>query len=144
MTKARHTGFATLTQNDVNATAARHEMLFSGRRGGARAVFAFCDLSGLDLSGRNLADADFTGAYLEETNLSGARLDSASFFGASLKRANLAGSSLRRADMRGTSLRGSNLIGADMYEADLREGKIAEKGMSGDLKVLQHDIGPTE
>jgi uncharacterized protein YjbI with pentapeptide repeats len=31
-----------------------------------------------------------------------------------------------------------------MYEADLREGKIAEKGTSGDLKVLQHDIGPTE
>jgi uncharacterized protein YjbI with pentapeptide repeats len=43
--------------------------------------------------------------------------------------------------MRGTSLRGANLIGADLYEADLREGKIAEKGMSGDLKVLQHDIG---
>src|ERR1700709_1134847 len=144
MTQARHTVFAKLTQKDVSAAAARHEMLYSGRMGGPRAVYAFCDLSGLDLSGRNLADADFTGAYLEETNLAGAKLDSASFFGASLKRANLAGSSLRRADMRGTSLRGSNLIGADMYEADLREGKIAEKGASGDLKVLQHDIGPTE
>src|SRR5580692_4165087 len=124
MTQARHTGFARLTQQDVSTAAARHEMLYSGRVGGARAVFIFCDLSGLDLSGRNLADADFTGAYLEETNLSRARLDSASFFGA--------------------SLRGANLTGADMYEADLREGKIAEKGMSGDLKVLQHDIGPTE
>jgi hypothetical protein len=61
MTKARHTGFARLTQKDVSASVARHEMLYSGRMGGARAVFAFCDLSGLDLSGRNLADADFTG-----------------------------------------------------------------------------------
>src|ERR1700760_5196559 len=104
MTQARHTGFAKLTQKDVSAAAARHEMLYSGRLGGARAVFAFCDLSGLDLAGRNLADADFTGAYLEETNLAGAKLDSASFFGASLQRANLSGASLRRADMRGTSL----------------------------------------
>ena len=62
MTKARHTGFARLTQKDVNASAARHEMLHTGRLGGARAVFAFCDLSGLDLAGRNLTNADFTGA----------------------------------------------------------------------------------
>src|ERR1700760_397317 len=144
MTQARHTGFAKLTQKDVSAAAARHEMLYSGRMGGARAVFAFCDLSGLDLSGRNLADADFTGAYLEETNFQGAKLDSASFFGASLKRANLAGASLRRADMRGTSLRGANLIGADLYEADLREGTIAEKGPGGQFKILQHDLGPTD
>ena len=64
MIKARHTSFARLTQKDVNAGAARHEMLYAGRMGGARAVFAFCDLSGLDLSGRDLADADFTGAIL--------------------------------------------------------------------------------
>src|ERR1700689_2306443 len=105
MTKVRHTGFARLTQKDVSAVAARHEMLYSGRIGGARAVFAFCDLSGLDLAGRNLSDADFTGALLEETNLAGARLDSASFFGADLLRANLTRASMRRADIRGASLR---------------------------------------
>ena len=142
--KSRRTNYTKLSDKQVAAAAARHELLYSGRIGGARAVFAFCDLSGLDLSGRNLADADFTGAYLEETNLAGARLDAASFFGASLKRANLAGASLRRADMRGTSLRGANLIGADLYEADLREGKIASQGASGDLKILQHDTGPTD
>jgi uncharacterized protein YjbI with pentapeptide repeats len=37
--------------------------------GDARAVFAFADLSGLNLSGRNLADAD-----TEETDLTGAKL----------------------------------------------------------------------
>ena len=95
MTQARHTGFARLTQNDVNATAARHEMLYSGRMGGARAVFAFCDLSGLDLSGRNLADADFTGAVLEEINFEGAKLDSSSFFGADLRRCDLSKASLQ-------------------------------------------------
>jgi uncharacterized protein YjbI with pentapeptide repeats len=144
MTKVRHTGFARLTQKDVSAVAARHEMLYSGRIGGARAVFAFCDLSGLDLAGRNLADADFTGCILEEANLQGAKLDAASFFGADLRRANLAGASLRRGDLRGASMRGANLIGTDLFEADLREGTIAEKDKFGNLRVLQHDLGPSE
>ena len=109
--KAHRINCTKLTEKQVTAAAARHEMLYSGRVGGARAVFAFCDLSGLDLSGRNLADADFTGAYLEETNFAGAKLDCASFFGASLKRANLAGASLRRADMRGTCA-GSSACGS--------------------------------
>src|SRR5258705_12467660 len=103
--KTRRLSCTKLSGKQVATAAARHELLYSGRVGGARAVFAFCDLSGLDLSGRNLADADFTGAYLEETNLAGAKLDSPTFFGASLKRANFAGASLRHADMRGTSLR---------------------------------------
>ena len=56
MNPARHTGFAKLTQKDVGAAIARHEMLYSGRVGGARATFAFCDLSGLDLSRTDDAD----------------------------------------------------------------------------------------
>jgi len=86
MPPAQRTGFAKLSQRDLAAAIARHEMLYTGRMGGARAVFAFCDLSGLDLSGHNLADADFTGAILEEANLSGAKLDSTSFYGADLRR----------------------------------------------------------
>jgi uncharacterized protein YjbI with pentapeptide repeats len=144
MTQARHTGFARLSQKDVSLAVARHEMLYSGRAGGARASFAFCDLSGLNLAERNLADADFTGAVLEEANLAGARMDSASFFGSDLRRCNLKGASLRRADLRGASLRGANLIGADLYEADFREGAIAEKQRSGNLRLLQHEIGNTE
>ncbi|HEX7655846.1 MAG TPA: pentapeptide repeat-containing protein, partial [Sphingomonas sp.] len=144
MSAVRRISFSKLSQKDASAAIARHEMLFAGRMGGARAVFAFCDLSGLDLSGRNLSDADFTGALMEETNLQGARLDSASFFGADLRRANLAGATMRRSDMRGASLRGANLIGADLYEADLREGTIAEKDRFGNLRVMQHDVGPSE
>src|SRR5437868_10835067 len=104
--KSRRLSCTKLTEKQVGAAAARHEMLHAGRVGGARAVFAFCDLSGLDLSGRNLANADFTGAVMEESTFEGAKLDSASFFGADLRRANLAAASMRRADMRGASLRG--------------------------------------
>ena len=41
-------------------------------------------------------------------------------------------------------MRGANLIGADLFEADLREGTIAEKDKYGNLRVLQHDMGPSE
>ena len=63
MTSLRGISLSKLTQKQAAAAAARHEMLYAGRMGWARAVFAFCDLSGLDLSGRNLADAYFTGAF---------------------------------------------------------------------------------
>ena len=49
----------------------------AGASGGARAVFAFKDLTGVDLHGRNLCDADFTGAILIDCNMRGARLDNA-------------------------------------------------------------------
>jgi hypothetical protein len=52
MIKARHTGFAKLSQKEVLEAITRHEALHSGRVGGARATFAFRDLSGLDLAGR--------------------------------------------------------------------------------------------
>ena len=128
---SRRSGCIRMTEKQAAAAASRHELLYSGRMGGARAIFAFCDLSGLDLSGRDLADADFTGAYLEETNFSDARLDSAILLGASLDRANLSGASLRRADMRGSALDGANLIGADLCEADFGPGSAGEKNDGG-------------
>ena len=133
MQHIRRTSFAKLRQDDLAATLARHELLQAGRMGGARAVFAFCDLSGLDLSGRNLAEADFTGALLRETDLSGARLDWANFFGADLRRADLSGARLRRANLRGACLRGADLTGSDLCEADLHEGAIAERQTESEI-----------
>ena len=54
-----------LTQLDADLICAKHERLWASKPGGARAVFAWADLSGLDFSRRNLADAEFTGAILE-------------------------------------------------------------------------------
>ncbi len=127
-----------LTQQDVDLICARHDRLFSARMGGARAVFAFHDLSGLTLSGRNLSDADFTGAILNEANLVGTKLDNASFFGADMQGANLSDASMRRADLRGSCLRGANLTGADLFEADLREGTIASPDRDKGLRFHEH------
>ncbi|HQN52194.1 MAG TPA: pentapeptide repeat-containing protein, partial [Phenylobacterium sp.] len=53
-----------IEQPELDAMCVRHDRLWSAKPGGARAVFAWMDLSGLDLRGKNLCDADFTGAIL--------------------------------------------------------------------------------
>jgi uncharacterized protein YjbI with pentapeptide repeats len=126
-----------LTQAEVDAICVRHDRLWSSRMGGARAAFTWKDLSGLDLSGRNLCDADFTGAIMADCNLAGARLDNANLFGADIQNANLREASLRRADLRGACLRGADLSGADLFEADLREGTIAAADRELGLRILE-------
>ena len=126
-----------LTQEELDAICARHDRLWQARPGGARAVFAWTDLSGLSLKGRNLADADFAAACLIGCDLSGARLDNATFFGADMQDAVLVEASLRRADLRGACLRGADLSGADLFEADLREGAIAAADAKVGYKVIE-------
>ena len=53
-----------LDQHELDAVCANHDRLWTSKPGGARAVFAWKDLSGLDLRGKNLCDADLTGALL--------------------------------------------------------------------------------
>ena len=126
-----------LTQYDVDVICAKHDRLWSARMGGARAVFAFCDLSGLSMTGRNLCDADFTGAMMVGCDLRKTKLDNANCYGADMQGADLTDASMRRADLRGSSLRGANLTGADMFEADLREGTIAAADRKEGYRVIE-------
>src|SRR6266851_4542271 len=116
---AQATQHRRLTQAEVDVICVRHDRLWSSRMGGARAVFTWKDLSGLDLSGRNLCDGDFTGPILADCHISNARLDNATLFGADLQNANLREASLRRADLRGACLRGADLSGANLRDAVL-------------------------
>ncbi|HQT52884.1 MAG TPA: pentapeptide repeat-containing protein, partial [Phenylobacterium sp.] len=127
-----------LTQAEVDAICAKHDRLWTSKPGGARAVFAWKNLTGLDLRGRNLCDGDFTGAILSDCQLQGTRLDHANLFGADLQNANLTDASMRRADLRGACLRNANLTGADLFECDLREGSIASVDRVQGLKVMEH------
>jgi uncharacterized protein YjbI with pentapeptide repeats len=126
-----------IDQAELDAICARHDRLWQAKPGGARAVFAWMDLSGLSLAGRNLADADFAAAWMHETNLTGARLDNATFFGADMQDCILVDASMRRADLRGASLRGADLSGADLFEADLREGTIAAADSKLGFRVVE-------
>src|SRR3569623_645599 len=109
MSEANHIA-RRITQAEADQICARHDRLWNSKPGGARAVFAWTDLSGLDLSGRNLCDADFSGAVLAGCNLQNTRMDTATLFGA---------------DLQASGLRNADLTGADMFEADLREGVLA-------------------
>lgn len=142
--KRDKSGYRKITQKDAHLIATRHEMLYAGRMGGARASFAFCDLSGLDLSGRALNDADFSGAILTDVNFERTKLENAIFFAADLRRANLKSAAMRRADLRGASMRGANLTGADLFECDLREGVIAQRDRNGGFKMLRHNETPAD
>ncbi|HEV7227855.1 pentapeptide repeat-containing protein [Brevundimonas sp.] len=126
-----------LTQEELDAICARHDRLWQARPGGARAVFAWMDLSGLSLKGRNLADADFAAAAMIGCDLTGTRLDNATFFGTDLQDAVLVDASLRRADLRGACLRGADLSGADLFEADLREGAIAAADAQKGYRIVE-------
>jgi uncharacterized protein YjbI with pentapeptide repeats len=88
--------FRRLTQAEVDEICRRHERLVKLWPGGARAIFSFCDLSGLVLRERVLTGANFSGAILRNTDFTGADLDNAEFFGADLTAARLVPASLQR------------------------------------------------
>jgi uncharacterized protein YjbI with pentapeptide repeats len=99
-------------------------------------------LSGLDLTGVHLAEADLSGAPLRRTILTHADLCDATLFGADLTRANLTGACLESADLRGVTLRDAMPNRSNMSRIDLREGVlIAAQG--GHLQQTRGDGGTT-
>ena len=50
-----------LSQAELDMIVMAHEKFVTGKQGGKRASLKFMNLSGLDLSFRNLVDADFSG-----------------------------------------------------------------------------------
>ena len=78
-------------QREIDEIIKRNELYQAARPGGQRAVLSYRDLTGLNLAGRNLADADLTAAYLCDANLAGANLNNAILFGCNLARATMRG-----------------------------------------------------
>lgn len=66
-----------------------------------------CDLSGADLSGRNLAEADLSGANLRGANLENANLTNANLAGANLDNTNLFYAYLPGADVTDATFLGA-------------------------------------
>lgn len=77
------------------------------------------DLSGIDLSNRNLARLDLTDRDLSDAELRGADLTEADLSGA-----NLSGADLRDASLVGTDLRRALLSRADLRGADLERARV--------------------
>ena len=66
---ATMTGRRRLTQGELDLMVAAHERFLGGKPGGKRASLRFMNLSGLDLCGRNLSDADLSASVLDGTRL---------------------------------------------------------------------------
>ena len=133
-----------MSQAELDEIVRLHHMYQIARPGGLRALLSYRDLSGLNLSGKNLSDADFSGAHLIGCNLSQANFQHSNFFGCNLSKANFRGATLIRADLRGACLRGTDLTGANLFDCDLRDGRIAVRDRKGGFTDLPSDIGTSE
>ncbi|MBI4031766.1 MAG: pentapeptide repeat-containing protein [Proteobacteria bacterium] len=130
-----------ISQRQLDDIIKNHGVFLKGIRGGARAVVKFKDLTGLNFKGADLSQADFTGSVLADANLALGTFRGTSFFACDLRGANLEHGNFARADFRGAFVAGANLTGADLKEADLRSGKVMEKGKNGILQnVPRRDI----
>jgi hypothetical protein len=86
---------------------------------------------GLNLSGRDLREADLTKLDLQETDLRWANLQGASLLNANLQETDLRWASLQGADLRIARLRGADLSWAKLKGADLSEGNLQEANLEG-------------
>ncbi len=94
-----------------------------------------CNLAGVDLSGKDLDEAD-----LEAADLTGSNLEDVDFQGANLKGAVLHDANLRNADLSGADLYKADLSGADLSGADLGEAKLDEAQIAGAIGVQMDSI----
>ena len=128
-----------LSQAELDMIVTAHEKFVTGKQGGKRASLRFMQLSGLDLSFRNLIDADLSASILEGCRMVRTKLDRASLFGCDLRKVDMRQASLVRADLRGACLRGANLAQADLTQADFREGQIAIPHPRKGLETMRHE-----
>ena len=84
------------------------------------------NLSGADLREANFSDANLRGAVLSEANFSGADLRGAAFIETDLSETDLSG-----ADLRGAHLKRANLSGADLRRADLHSATLVDVDLTG-------------
>jgi uncharacterized protein YjbI with pentapeptide repeats len=107
----------TLESDDVVPVLLIHRRRVSTNTGFASAEQAA--LIRADLTGANLATAEFTGANLTDADLSHAYLGETNLTGA-----NLPGAELTRGDLTGAILPGAKLTRADLTGADLTDAKL--------------------
>ncbi len=123
------------TQPILNRLLDVHERFAKSQPGGRRAMIKYLQAPRLDLGGRCLVDADFTGANFEGARLARANFERASLYCADLRGADARGANFRRADIRGATLRDANLTGANLDEADMRRATLVRVDLDGEFAL---------
>lgn len=98
-----------INQIELNKILDLHKKWLDDKPDGKRADLSYTDLSGLNLSGAILRNANLIKVILEGANLEGADLSCADLRGANLEGANLEGTDLSCSDLRGANLSNANL-----------------------------------
>jgi uncharacterized protein YjbI with pentapeptide repeats len=88
-------------------------------------------LKGFDLSGANLANANFEGAQLDMVTLQRSRLSGANFEKASLLQADLHKSDLENSNFEGAQLNDVNLQGSRLFGANFKNAHLAKADLRG-------------
>jgi hypothetical protein len=96
-------------------------------------------LSGLDLSGANLAEVNLSDAELDGTTLSDANLKMADLSGADLSAVVIERADLYKADLTGAFLIGADLTGAYLAETSLREADLRGASLR-DADLTESDL----
>ncbi len=89
------------------------------------------DLTGWDLNGQNLTNAQLNNSTLTQANLSGANLTNAYLGESTLTQANLVGANLTSAQLYFATLNGANLASANLTDAYLGSSALTEANLSG-------------
>ena len=129
-----------MTQNELNILLDQHKLWFDGDyKQGRKLALVNEYLRGLDLSYRDLRNANLCRAYLRNADLSNANLCRANLSHADLCRAdlcradlshaNLCNANLRDADLRDADLRNANLCNANLCRADLRDADLSNANL---------------
>jgi uncharacterized protein YjbI with pentapeptide repeats len=134
--------YVKLEPESLDAILNLHERYANGIDGGKRASLKFVDFSGIDLSGRNLTDAELTGCAFENAKLIKTIFERAVLFACDFRKADLRGARMARADMRGANLRGADLSHADLTQSDFREGEVAVADKKNGMLVIKHRMRP--
>ena len=82
-------------------------------------------VTGADLKGRNIENADMLRAFLVKADLRGASLNNANLMYANLEQANLEKTNLQKANLGSANLKSANLKNANLSRANLREADLS-------------------
>jgi uncharacterized protein YjbI with pentapeptide repeats len=131
-----------LFQKDLDAMILAHERQLKGQLGGQRLDVSMQTARGLTFNKRNVSDADFVGAMLDNSCFIETQMRRCNLFGASMVRCDLQGADLSQADLRGSHLRSANFTHAVLNDANFGEGALVKQHLGGDIAPVHNSVSP--
>ena len=111
-----------VTQPLLDGLCDLHISFVRGVRNGRKLVLRRCDLSGLDLTNKNVSQAEFMACSFKGASLTGANFRFAQVVATNFDEADLSEADFEKATLRSATFEGANLTRAKLNGVDLRDG----------------------